>query len=314
MKNALLGNQSPVTRLVFSILLIISSFLVTFLIGLLLAGPLFGVDLFSSLEILTDYSNPQAISLLKYLQIVQSIGLFIIPPLLAGFFFERNTLKYLRIDKPSRPIIYLFTIAIMFAALPIVNWMVAVNEGMKLPQFLEGMENWMKSTEEEAARLTEAFMNVKTTGGFLVNLLMIAVLPAIGEEFLFRGLLQRLFAEWTKNIHIAIFLGALLFGAMHMQFYGIFPRMMLGVLFGYLFYWTGSIWIPVFAHFINNASAVIVAFLANRGAISSGYEDFGSTNNIFLIIGSALITGMILLIIYRIEKYGKITSPPGPLS
>jgi membrane protease YdiL (CAAX protease family) len=314
MKNALLANQSPVTRLVFSILLIISSFLVTFLIGILVAIPLFGVDLFSSMAILSNYSDPLALSLLKYLQIVQSIGLFILPPLLAGFFFERNPLKYLRIDRPSKPVIYLFTFAIMFAALPLINWMVAVNEGMRLPQFLEGMESWMKSAEEEAAKLTEAFMNVKTFSGFLINLFMIAILPSIGEEFLFRGLLQRLFAEWTKNIHMAIFIAALLFGAMHMQFYGIFPRMMLGVLFGYLFYWTGSIWLPVFAHFINNASAVIVAYLASRGTIGAGYEEFGSTDNLFLIAGSALLTGVLLLIIYRMEKNRKITSPPDPLS
>jgi membrane protease YdiL (CAAX protease family) len=299
MKNALLGNQSPVTQLVFSILLIISCFLTTFLLGILLAIPLFGVDLFSSFSALGNYSDPKSLMLLKYLQIVQSFGLFILPPLLAGFFFERSAAGYLKMDRPSRPLIYLITFAIMFAALPLVNWMVAVNEGMQLPPALRGVEAWMKSAEEEAAKLTEAFLNTGTAGGFLLNLLMIAILPAIGEEFLFRGLLQRIFAEWTKNIHVAIFISALLFGAMHMQFYGIFPRMMLGVLFGYLFYWSGSIWVPVFAHFINNASAVIVAFLSGTGAISSGYEDFGSTDNVFIILLSAAATGLLLFFVQK---------------
>ena len=89
---------------------------------------------------------------------------------------------------------------------------------------------------------------------------------------------------------------------MHLQFYGILPRMMLGVLFGYLFYWSGSIWIPVFAHFINNASAVIVAYLANRQVISSGYESFGSTDNIFLLIGSIVFTGVLLILVFRLER------------
>ena len=302
MKNALLGNQSPATQLIFSILLIIACFMVTLILGILIAILVFKVDLFNSLSLLNNYSDPKAVSLLKYLQIVQSFGLFIIPPLLAGFLFERNTAAYLRINRSTRPLVYLITLVIMFASLPVVNWMLAVNEAMRLPQFLGGVEHWMKATEEEASKLTEAFLNTGTTGGFLVNMLMIAILPAVGEEFLFRGLIQRLLAEWTKNIHVAIFLSALLFGAMHMQFYGIFPRMMLGVLFGYLFWWTGSIWIPVFAHFVNNASAVVAAFLANRKIIGTGYEDFGSTDNLLLIAASALFTGILMFIIYRIEK------------
>lgn len=302
MKPALLGNQSPLTRLVFTILLTISCFLVTFILGVLLAIPLFKVNLFNSFAAISDYSNPSAIALLKYLQIIQSFGLFIIPAILAGFFFERNSPGYLRIDKPSKPVIYLLALVIMFAALPLINWMVVLNEGMRLPEFLGGVEKWMISTEGEAAKLTEVFMNVNSLGGFTINMIMIAILPAIGEEFLFRGLLQRLFDEWLKNIHVAIFISAFLFGAMHMQFYGILPRMMLGVLFGYLFYWTGSLWIPVFAHFINNASAVFISYLANLGIIEAGYEDFGATDNLFLIAGSALFTGVLLFMVYRIEK------------
>lgn len=302
MKTPLLGNQSPLTRLIFTILLTISCFLVTFILGILLANPVFKVDLFNSFPAINDYSDPSTIKLLKYLQIVQSFGLFIIPPLLAGYFFERNSIAYLKIDRSSRPLIYLLVLVIMFAALPLINEMVLFNEAMRLPEFFKGVEDWMRSMENEAAKLTEAFMKTNSTEGFIVNMIMIAVLPAIGEEFLFRGLLQRLFNEWIKNIHIAIFIAAFLFGAMHLQFYGILPRMMLGVLFGYLFYWSGSIWIPVFAHFINNASAVIVAYLANRQVISSGYESFGSTDNIFLLIGSIVFTGILLILVFRLER------------
>jgi len=302
MKTPLLGNQSPLTRLIFTILLTISCFLVTFILGILLANPVFKVDLFNSFPAINDYSDPSTINLLKYLQIIQSFGLFIIPPLLAGYFFERNSIAYLKINRSSRPLIYLLVLVIMFAALPLINEMVLFNEAMRLPEFFKGVEDWMRSMENEAAQLTDAFMKTNSTEGFIVNMIMIAVLPAIGEEFLFRGLLQRLFNEWIKNIHIAIFIAAFLFGAMHLQFYGILPRMMLGVLFGYLFYWSGSIWIPVFAHFINNASAVIVAYLANRQVISSGYESFGLTDNIFLLIGSIVFTGMLLILVFRLER------------
>jgi len=302
MKTALFGNQSPVTRLIFAILLIISSFLVTFILGVLLAIPIFNVDLFNSFAAISDYSNPLTIALLKYLQIIQSFGLFILPPILAGYFFEKNSIGYLKINQSSKPLIYFLVLVVMFAALPLINGMVSFNEEMRLPEFFKGIENWMRSTEDEAARLTEAFMKVNSAGGFVINMIMIAILPAIGEEFLFRGLLQRLFNEWIKNIHIAIFIAAFLFGAMHLQFYGILPRMMLGVLFGYLFYWSGSIWIPVFAHFVNNASAVIISYLATRGLISGGYEDFGATDNLFLIAGSFVFTGVLLILVYRIGR------------
>jgi len=171
---------------------------------------------------------------------------------------------------------------------------------MKLPESLKGIEDWMKATETEAANLTGAFIKMDSIGLFLFNLLMIGVLPAIGEEMLFRGLLQRLLRDWFGNIHVAIFMAAFFFSAMHMQFYGFFPRMMLGVIFGYLFYWSGSLWVPIWAHFINNGSVIIFAWLAQHGVIKGDYESFGSSDNLFVILFSAVILGMVLFIIRRI--------------
>ena len=157
----------------------------------------------------------------------------------------------------------------------------------------------MKATEKEAAKLTEAFMQMPTVGSFLFNMLMIAVLPAIGEEFMFRGLIQRLLKEWLGNIHVAILIAALLFSAMHMQFYGFLPRLMLGIVFGYLFYWTGSLWIPIFAHFIQNGLVVTVTYLGQQGIIGGDYENFGSTGNIPVILVSLIISAFILYILRK---------------
>ena len=84
-----------------------------------------------------------------------------------------------------------------------------------------------------------------------------AVAAGITEEFLFRGALQRIIGKWTYNHHIIIWSAAIIFSTFHMQFFGFLPRMLLGAYFGYLLYWTRNIWIPVFAHFVNNAIAVI---------------------------------------------------------
>jgi len=299
MRPALMGNLSPFTRLVFAMLLTFSCFLGFFIAGVLVAIPIFHINLFDTLTLLNDFSDPITLALMKYLQVVQSFGLFIIPPLLAGFFFERNGLGYLKLDRSSKPLIYLFTFILLFAALPLINWMISINELMKLPEFLNGLEQWMKQSEEAAAKMTEAFLDTSTAGGFIFNLFMIAVLPSLGEEFMFRGLLQRLFSEWFKNVHVAILLSALLFGAMHMQFYGVMPRIFLGLLFGYLFYWTGSLWIPIFAHFINNASAVVSAYLAKTGILTGDWEKFGATDDPWLIGSSFVLTGILMFVIYR---------------
>jgi len=301
MKTSPLGELSTFAKLVFVVLLVISGFIIFFLAGILFAIPLYHVNLLNNMSVLTEFNDPQAISLLKYFQFIQSIGFFILPALLAGWFFEGNATGYLKLNKTSPVTIFVITIFIMFVSLPAINWIISVNEMMKLPAALHGVEQWMKDTEDQAAQLTDAFLNTNTIGGLAVNLLMIAIIPAIGEEMLFRGILQRLFSEWFRNIHMAILFTAFIFGAVHLQFYGILPRMILGILFGYLFYWTGSLWLPIFAHFLNNGSAVIVSFFISRNIVKQEYENFGSTNNVFFIVGSIVLTGLLLFWVYQLR-------------
>src|SRR5690606_2422366 len=119
---------------------------------------------------------------------------------------------------------------------------------------------WMKVQELQMEKITEKILQVTSFSGLLLNLLVIAIIPAIGEELLFRGCLQPVFHRWTKNIHIAIWITAIIFSAIHVQFYGFIPRMLMGAVFGYMLYWGRSIWLPIIAHFINNATAVIYTF------------------------------------------------------
>ena len=303
MKTAILGHLTPFAKIVFVLMLLITGLIMTLGVGILVAIPLFQVNLLTDMTALTDVSNPVVMSLIKYLQIVQSIGLFIMPPLLAGYFFEKNALVYLGMKKKPGGLILIAVLLLMFFSIPFIDWLVSINESMKLPSFLQGVEQWMKDSEEQAAQLTTAFLNVHTAGSFLLNILIIAILPAVGEELLFRGLLQKLFREWFKNIHVAIFFTAFIFGVVHLQFYGLLPRMFLGVIFGYLFYWTGSLWAPVFSHFLNNATVVAVSFLGNLGIIKIDYENFGNNDNFFLIAGSLIFSSLIVWFIYKNQKH-----------
>lgn len=307
MKTGPLGELSHFAKLVFVILLIISGFIIFFLAGIFLAIPLFHVNLMNDMSVLTEFNNPQAVSLLKYFQLIQSIGFFILPAILAGWFFEGNITGYLKLNKSSHVLIFFISILIMFVSLPAINWIISVNEMMKLPVALHGVEQWMKDTEDQAAQLTDAFLNTNTIGGLGVNLLMIGIIPAIGEEMLFRGVLQRLFSEWFRNIHVAILFTAFVFAAVHLQFYGILPRMLLGILFGYLFYWSGSLWLPIFAHFLNNGSAVIISFLISRNVVKQEYENFGSTDNVFIIALSMILTGLLIFWVYKMRAKDSYT-------
>ena len=150
--------------------------------------------------------------------------------------------------------------------------------------------------------LTESFLNVSTFGGLVVNLIIIALLAAVGEELLFRGVILQLFVEWFKNKHLAIIISAILFSAMHIQFYGFLPRMILGILFGYIFIWSGSLWIPILLHFIFNGITVVAAYLFHKGLIQTDVESFGVTENAFLVLSSFLLIILLLFVIYRMGK------------
>jgi len=302
MKTPLLHALRPFPRILFTVLLIISCLFIFFLAGILLAMPFFGLSLSGVLALLADYANPEAIPLLKYLQIIQEVGIFIVPPLLAAFMFSSNPLCYLKLTSYSRWETWVLATVVMVTSIPAISQLIELNEAMQLPGWLAGLEQWMQEAEEQAKKLTDAFLEVDTAGGFLLNLVMIAVLPAIGEELLFRGLFQRLFHEWLGNIHIAIILSGFIFGAMHLQFYGMLPRMMLGILFGYLFYWSGSLWLPIFAHFLNNGVAVTVSFLERQGLIETSLEDFGTTHNLFLIISSIILTALALYMYRKVSR------------
>jgi hypothetical protein len=268
-------------------------------IGILLAIPFFGTDILVNFGEMNDFNDRITLAFLKYFQVINQIAVFILPAMLYGYLENRNATRYLNIDK--RPNLYLLVISILLvvAIIPAVNSMVWLNEQMTLPTFLKSIEEWMRESEDKTNLLTEAFLNVSTLGGLMINLLIIGLLASLGEEFLFRGVILRLLYDWLKNPHAAILISAVLFSALHMQFFGFLPRTALGIIFGYVYFWSGSLWIPVILHFIFNGTTVIVAYLYQKGFITTDIESFGVTDNIFIITASFFFTFVFLWIIYR---------------
>jgi membrane protease YdiL (CAAX protease family) len=295
--------MKPFPQLMFAAFVIVVSFLAFLLASLVVAVPVFGLDSMLSMPTINDLSNPESLRLLKYFQVVQSIGLFIVPPIILGWLFNGDIVKYLNLHKNANGISVLLITLLVIFALPVINFIGEWNNQMQFPDWLSGVEKWMQDAEENAAELTEAFLNVETTGGLIFNLFMIAFLPAIGEELLFRGVIQRIFTRMTKNYHWGIWIAALLFSALHIQFYGFVPRLLLGVLFGYLLVWSGSMWLPIIAHFVNNGFAVIAMYLVDKKIVNPKVENIGSSSDEFVAIGISF--AVVVLLMWMIKKENK---------
>lgn len=305
------SQASPPRQFLLLMLLLITSLIFSTLLGLVMLIPFYGISVIGEMSTLSDYSDPHVLGLLKYFQIVNQVGMMILPAIIFAWLVDSMPFVYLRaVYSPKRKDLLIATL-LVFASMPLIGWLMEVNEAMRLPSWLMGVEQWMKAAEENAARITDAFLITNSIGGFALNILMIAVLPAIGEEFLFRGALMRLFIRWLKNNHAGIWLAAFLFSAIHMQFYGFIPRLLLGAAFGYLFLWTDNIWIPVAAHFVQNATSVVVALLAGKGIIAGSADDFGQTDNAFIIVASALLVAAFLFLVYKQRRISKEDDQPG---
>lgn len=281
MKDPLFSNSHPFTKIVFL------SFI--------------GIVSISILFIFTLFLSKGDIVSLKILTALQHILLFIIPPIVAAFLYSTNIRKYLFINNTK--LVYIgLTILIIVFAIPVINFTGVLNAKLSLPESFSGIEKIMKEMEASAKVLTEKILNVNSVGGLILNIFVIALLPAIGEELIFRGILLRLFKEWFKNMHVAIVTSAFIFSFIHFQFYGFIPRMLLGIVFGYLLYWSGSILMPMLAHFINNAFAVTAFYFMKDTDMLEKTENFGAEPSTYIFVLISL--GFLILFFYFFKKEG----------
>ena len=183
--------------------------------------------------------------------------------------------------------------------MPLSGYLVWWNEQVVLPEALSSLETVFKTLEQDAQRLTLYLVSFENFGQFLGGLLVLAVLPGIGEELLFRGFLQPAIARLFRNAHAGIWISAILFSAFHLQFYGFVPRMALGVLFGYLYWYTGRLWVPMFAHFLNNAYSLVLVYIIGGENISYG---FGGDDGMFWVPAMLSLAVVVFLLYYLKNK------------
>ena len=257
-------------------------------------------------------SDQAAVGSLKWLQFLQTIGFFLLPALLGVWLLsdDHRPFHWLRMDRMISWRVVGLAALVMMCAIPGINLLADLNGRIVLPECLSSLEQSFRQMEEEAALLTERFLQADDLWGFFINLGLMALLPALAEEISFRGVLQQLLGgkvelssprRISMRTHVAIWLTAVIFSAVHMQFYGFIPRMLMGALFGYVFVWTGSLWVPIVMHFVNNGMAVLVYYILSLPgvAIDTNYADtLGAGTTWWLGIISLLTVGILLRVLY----------------
>lgn len=293
----LLRETTPFTQLIFTALIVLICGIGVMMLAYLIGWTVFGIGLNELESAITDLTVQRNVDFLKVFQAMQTIGLFILPPFIVAFFLHNNPRKYLYLDKwPSLKSLILVVTIVIFAN-PLISWLSEINLKLELPVWLNGLENWMRDAEDRAGEITEVFLETKSVGGLMTNIFFIGVLPAIGEELLFRGVLQQLLKRITGSTHTAIWISAAIFSALHVQFFGFLPRLILGGMFGYMLEFTGSLWVTMIAHFVNNASAVIVYYFSEKGI--SGESGVQTNTNPEATIFSALISLVFVVALFR---------------
>lgn len=236
-------------------------FQLTLLLFCLLSGAVFssliGTGIFFMAYGIVSLNITNHPDMMRMMQFLSAIGTFLFPAVAVAWLCSNDPAAYLSLKKKTNVKVWLLVAASVILISPVITLTTLLNKQMILPSFLASLENWMKEQEALAEQLTNTLLAGEGILTLLSNLIVIAVVAGITEEFLFRGTLQRIIEKWTSNHHIVIWSAAIIFSAFHLQFYGFLPRMLLGAYFGYLLYWSRSMWIPVFAHFTNNAIAVI---------------------------------------------------------
>ena len=198
----------------------------------------------------------------------------------------------------STPVILVLLLTFFFMILNsgVIEW----NKSINFPEFMNSFETWAFNKEKELEKITIFLVSFENNWEFLFGILSIALIPGICEEYLFRGVLQKNFYLISKNIHIAVWLSAFFFSALHLQFYGFFPRMLLGVLFGYIYYWSGSILYPMIAHIFNNFFSLTIFYFSQKGLLNETFEVSVNSSPkipmVLIIISAVLFIGFMYLL------------------
>lgn len=294
-----LSTKKPIVQFLVSMLVILITAIAGLVITLLTAWLFFGIAP-GSAEIGQLNLSVREINYFKYLQTFQHLSMFLLPAVLISFLMKGEFYSYMSLRESPGLIAAILSMLLIVFLIPLNSYLAWLNADLDLPDWLNTIEQWMSRKELQTERITEVLIKAGTPGALIINIIIIAVLPAAGEEFLYRGVLQNIFKGWLKSGNLAVILTAFIFSASHLQFYGFLPRFILGLVFGYIYLWTLNIWLPVLAHLVNNAIPVILSYFYGWDNINNTMDEVSSKEGLMVIIPTAIV----FLIMVNIWKVG----------
>ncbi len=233
---------------------------------------------------------------LRLQAIIQNLLVFILPPIVTALLSTRYPAELLQIISGPRLTTMLWAVAALLCSIPLMNCIIAWNDSWVLPESMA----WARVLEQAARQTTEVMLSGDSVGTLVVGLLIVGVLTGVAEELFFRGGIQKLLMCTRMNPHVAIWLTAAIFSVMHFQIYGLIPRMLLGALFGYAVWWSGSLWLSIILHTINNSLVVATTWLAARTSVDVNVDQIGIGGQQLPIIAvSVVLTIAALYFMYK---------------
>jgi hypothetical protein len=277
-------------------------FMVLSLLGVSILSATTGISLFQLQDINKwDSKNPNMILFIRGMLLIQFLGLFVIPSLLFGYFSDPKPARYLGLKPPGQGFYWILGAAALLVSIPFVEYMGLINQKL----IIGGeAQKWMKSMEEEAAKQVQFMLSKHTPGELFLNLIFISLFAGIGEELFFRGVLQRLFIKLTKSPWAGIIITAILFSGFHLQFFGFLPRLFLGVLLGALYWYSGSLWTAMLAHFIYDGLIIVLVYFKPGMVNDPNATIIDSAQLSLMALFSAALT---LMVVWQMIKRSRVS-------
>ncbi len=299
--------RSPVIQLFVSFLIVTVIGVLLFSLLILAGSMIFGVE--PGRIVSPEFgSEIREAGFIRFTLVAQDLSFFIVPAVvILSKYNPGHPGSILKLKSTAIKDIIL-VIILAFCAFPVTSIAGLLNSHMALPDRLSGVEQWMRDKEDYAGQLMDLLMTPETLSGLWLNLLIIACLPAIGEELIFRGVFQKIFQNLFRSDHLAVWITSLIFSAIHFQFYGFLPRFILGLIFGYLFLWTGNLWLPVTAHFVNNAVPTVWSYIKGWETINDASAAVPGKQIGGLIL--SLLAGSIILLYFRRQSSVAVKDNP----
>lgn len=233
----------------------------------------------------------------------QNIIGFIGAAVASAYLISRKPWQFLGVSDKTNVKPFVGVVIVYLLSIPAMEQLVWYNEHAVLPDCFSRISNWMREMEDASAALTEIILNDNTVWGLISGILIIGILTGLSEELLFRGALQKTLSTYQPIRHLSIWITAFIFSAVHLQFFGFFPRFVMGMFLGYLLFSTGSIWPGVFAHALNNSMVVWMSWMESRGTdITQIFHNFGVKESGLPVIP---VISTVLLILFFTFYYKK---------